>query len=339
MDARLLYNLTPTSSIVFSTRKPGGGSVHKLLVIVGPTAVGKTDIAIQLALKLNGEIISADSMQIYRGMDIGTAKPTLEEQAGIPHHLIDVVDPGEPFSVADFQALARAKIDEISARGRLPILAGGTGLYVRAVIDPYNFIPAETDWKLREKLRRQAQEVGLASIYQWLSEVDPVAADRIHPNDARRIIRALEVYQTTGKPLSFWEQQVDTDRPLYDLLMIGLNRPRQELYQRINLRVDKMVEAGLLDEARRLLAQGLDEKFIANQAIGYKEFFPYLKGQETLDEAMERLKQNTRRYAKRQLTWFRADPRIQWVQITVGRQTAEIVNDILQIVAAKWQIV
>ncbi len=339
MDARLLYNLTPTSSIVFSTRKPGGGSVHKLLVIVGPTAVGKTDIAIQLALKLNGEIISADSMQIYRGMDIGTAKPTLEEQAGIPHHLIDVVDPGEPFSVADFQALARAKIDEISARGRLPILAGGTGLYVRAVIDPYNFIPAETDWKMREKLRRQAQEVGLASIYQWLSEVDPVAADRIHPNDARRIIRALEVYQTTGKPLSFWEQQVDTDRPLYDLLMIGLNRPRQELYQRINLRVDKMVEAGLLDEARRLLAQGLDEKFIANQAIGYKEFFPYLKGQETLDEAMERLKQNTRRYAKRQLTWFRADPRIQWVQITVGRQTAEIVNDILQIVAAKWQIV
>ena len=313
--------------------------MHKLLVIVGPTAVGKTDIAIEVAHELNGEIISADSMQIYRGMNIGTAKPSLAEQAGIPHHLIDVVDPGEPFSVADYQALARQKIDEITARGRLPILAGGTGLYARAVIDPYNFIPADTDWDLRAKLRQQAREAGLQALYQWLAEVDPIAAERIHANDERRIIRALEVYQTTGQPLSFWEQQTDKLDPFYDLIMIGLNRPREELYERINLRVDMMVEQGLLAEAQDLLAKGLDDNFIASQAIGYKEFFAYLGGEESLGEAMDKLKQGTRRYAKRQLTWFRADPRVRWVQLGSGRTSAAVVKEILQIVADKWKIV
>lgn len=313
--------------------------MQKLLVIVGPTAVGKTEIAIKVAQRLDGEIISADSMQIYRGMNIGTAKPTLEEQAGILHHMIDIVDPGEPFSVADYQKMAREKIKEVADRGRLPILAGGTGLYVRAVIDPYNFIPANTDWDLRSRLRQQAREVGLEALYNRLSEVDPVAAERIHPNDERRIIRALEVYQTTGQPLSFWEQQPDEQRPIYDLIMIGLHRPRPELYDRINRRVDLMLEHGLLEEAQNLLAQGLDEKFIANQAIGYKEFFAYLRGEESLAEATEKLKQGTRRYAKRQLTWFRADRRIHWVQVGENRTAVELVNEILKIVADRWKMV
>ncbi|HHW98513.1 MAG TPA: tRNA (adenosine(37)-N6)-dimethylallyltransferase MiaA [Firmicutes bacterium] len=313
--------------------------MQKLLVIVGPTAVGKTEIAIKVAQRLDGEIISADSMQIYRGMNIGTAKPTLEEQAGILHHMIDIVDPGEPFSVADYQKMAREKIKEVADRGRLPILAGGTGLYVRAVIDLYNFIPANTDWELRSRLRQQAREVGLEALYNRLSEVDPVAAERIHPNDERRIIRALEVYQTTGQPLSFWEQQPDEQRPIYDLIMIGLHRPRPELYDRINRRVDLMLEHGLLEEAQNLLAQGLDEKFIANQAIGYKEFFVYLRGEESLAEATEKLKQGTRRYAKRQLTWFRADRRIHWVQVGENRTAVELVNEILKIVADRWKMV
>lgn len=313
--------------------------MQKLLVIVGPTAVGKTDIAIQLAHKLQGEVVSADSMQVYRGMDIGTAKPTPAEQEDIPHHLIDIVEPGEPFSVAEYQTMAREKITEIGQRGHLPILAGGTGLYVRAVIDHYNFIPADTDWELRAKLRRQAAEAGLDALYQWLQEVDPVVAQRIHPNDERRIVRALEVYQTTGQPLSFWEQQVDDSQPLYDLLMVGLTRPREELYDRINQRVDLMVQAGLIDEARRLLQAGLKEDFIARQAIGYKELFAYLRGEETIDAALATLKRNTRRYAKRQLTWFRADKRVQWVQLDADTSSATACREILQMVAMNWKIV
>lgn len=312
--------------------------MQKLLVIVGPTAVGKTEIAIRMAQQLQAEIISADSMQIYRGMNIGTAKPAPEEQAGIPHHLLDIIEPGQPFSVADYQSLAREKIKEIANRGRLPILVGGTGLYVRAVIDPYNFIPANTDWDLRARLKSQALEAGLAALYQWLSDIDPIAAERIHPHDERRIIRALEVYQTTGHPLSFWEQSVDK-LPLYDLIMIGLERSREELYERINRRVESMLEQGLLLEAQDLLARGLDENFIASQAIGYKEFFAYLRGQESLTEAKEKLKQGTRRYAKRQLTWFRADERIDWWELDENRTAVELVNEILKIVAERWKMV
>jgi tRNA dimethylallyltransferase len=315
------------------------GSMNRLLVLVGPTAVGKTETALSLAEYLQGEIISADSMQIYQGMDIGTAKPSSEERQRVPHHLIDVVAPGEAFSVADFQQLARRRIDEVTARGKLPMLVGGTGLYVRAVIDHYNFIPADTDWDLRDRLRRQAQEAGLPALYRWLQEVDPAAAGRIHPNDERRIVRALEVYQTTGQPLSFWEQQSAEAAPRYDLQIFGLTLPRDQLYQRIEQRVEQMVRSGLIEEARRLLAEGLDENFIANQAIGYKELFAYLRGEENLEEAVQKLKQNTRRYAKRQLTWFRADQRIKWLNVSLYQDTAELVNEILQIVAADWQIV
>ncbi len=312
--------------------------MERLLVIVGPTAVGKTDTSILLAKRLHGEIISADSMQIYQDMDIGTAKPSLEERQGIPHHLLDIIAPGESFSVADYQELARKTISEVTSRGKLPILVGGTGLYVRAVIDPYNFIPADTDWKLREHLKAQAAEAGIEALYNWLKEVDPKAAERIHPNDERRIIRALEVYQTTGEPLSFWEQQVDREER-YDVLMVGLTRPREQIYDRVNRRVDLMVEAGLIEEAKTLLAQGLDQNFIARQAIGYKELFNYLQGRETLDEALEKLKLNTRRYAKRQLTWFRADPRINWLDVNLYQSASGVVDEIMQMVAAKWKIV
>lgn len=315
-----------------------GQSVERVLVLVGPTAVGKTEAALRLAERLHGEIVSADSMQVYQGMDIGTAKPSLAERQRVPHHLIDVVAPGEPFSVADFQQLARQRISEIAARGRLPLLVGGTGLYVRAVIDHYNFIPADTDWSLRERLRQQAREAGLEALYYWLQQVDPTAASRIHQRDERRIVRALEVYQTTGQPLSFWEQQGSADSSRYDLLMFGLTRPREQLYQRINLRVEQMVQQGLVEEARRLLAQGLDENLIANQAIGYKELFAYLRGEESLLQAMEKLRQTTRRYAKRQLTWFRADSRIQWLDVSQFASTDNLVDEIRQIVATSWQI-
>ena len=313
--------------------------MEKLLVLIGPTGVGKTEVALKLAERLQGEIISADSMQIYQGMDIGTAKPTMQEQQIVPHHLIDVVSPGEAFSVADFQKQARERITEITSRGLLPMLVGGTGLYVRAVIDHYNFIPADTDWEMRDHLRRQAQEAGLDTLYYWLKEVDPVAAGRLHPNDERRIVRALEVYQTTGQPLSFWEQQGDTGSNRYDLQMFGLTRPREKLYERINLRVEQMAHSGLIEEARRLLARGLDENFIANQAIGYKELFPHLRGEETLAEALEKLKQTTRRYAKRQLTWFRADQRIRWLDVSLYQDATSLVDEILQIIAVRWKIV
>ncbi len=313
--------------------------MERLLVIVGPTAVGKTELSLTLARQLQGEIISADSMQVYQGMDIGTAKPTAEEQLAVPHHLIDVVKPGEPFSVADYQGLARQRISEITARGHLPIMVGGTGLYVRAVIDPYNFIPADTDWALRAKLRQQAAEAGLDALFYQLRSVDPVAAERIHQNDERRIIRALEVYQTTGQPLSFWEQQGDQQAERYDLQMFGLTRPREQLYQRITQRVDQMAAAGLIAEAKRLLDQGLDERLIANQAIGYKELFSYLRGEESLDEALEKLRQTTRRYAKRQLTWFRADQRIKWLDVSLYQDVSILANEILQSLAVRWSIV
>lgn len=313
--------------------------MNRVLVLVGPTAVGKTEIALKLAERLKGEIVSADSMQIYQGMDIGTAKPSAQEQQAVPHHLIDVVSPGEAFSVADFQKQARERIAEITQRGHLPILVGGTGLYVRAVIDHYNFILADTDWELRNRLRQQAEEVGLQALYYWLNEIDPVAGKRIHPNDERRIVRALEVYQTTGQPLSFWEQQVDMGSDRYDLQMFGLTRPREQLYDRINLRVEQMAKSGLVEEARHLLAQGLNERLIANQAIGYKELFAYLRGEETLVEALEKMKQTTRRYAKRQLTWFRADQRIRWLDASLYQDSVSLVNEILQIVAVSWEIV
>lgn len=284
---------------------------RKLLAVVGPTAVGKSEVGVRLAEALGGEIVSADSMQVYRGLDIGTGKVTLEERRGIPHHLLDVVEPAETFSAAQYEKLALAAITGIRARGRLPILVGGTGLYYRVVVREYLFAGPGADPELRARLTGEARAEGSPALHRRLAGVDPVAASRLHPNDLRRIIRALEVYTLTGVPIS--AQQQASPEPRFDLVSVALTAPRENLYQRIDRRVEQMLARGLLAEVRALVARGLASWLTAVQALGYKEFFPYLRGEEELPAAVARLKQETRRYAKRQLTWFRREPGLRWL--------------------------
>ncbi|MBO2518887.1 tRNA (adenosine(37)-N6)-dimethylallyltransferase MiaA [Limnochorda sp.] len=293
-----------------------------LLVVVGPTAVGKTAVLLELAPRLDGEVVSADSMQVYRGLDVGTAKPSPAERQRVPHHLIDVADPGERFTVARYQRLARQAIAEIHRRGKLPILSGGTGLYIQAVLEPLLFPDEGEDLELRARLAREAEEQGPEALYRRLAQVDPEAAQRLAPRDLRRVIRALEVYERTGRPITELQREARQQAaPAYRTLKIGLTRPRPKLYARIEARVDQQLANGLVDEARRLLervraagASRAGEK-TALQALAYKELFPYLEGQESLEQAVERLKRATRRYAKRQLTWFRRDPEIHWIDL------------------------
>lgn len=284
----------------------------KLLVIVGPTASGKTKLAVELAKIYHGEVVSADSMQIYKGMDIATAKPTSEEMEGIPHHLMDFLSPDEAsFSVADYAQLARQTISEISQRGHLPILAGGTGLYIKAIVDNVEYAEIQSDPVLRLRLREQAQTLGNEVMLERLRQIDPDLAAGLHPNNLNRILRALEVYELTGIPMSEHQRKSRLVPAPYQICMLGLTcQDRQKLYQRINQRVDLMMERGLLEEAREIerIYQGT-----ARQAIGYKELAPYLHGQEPLELCVEKLKQATRNYAKRQLTWFSRDQRIQWL--------------------------
>lgn len=308
---------------------------QRLVAIVGPTAVGKTDVSLVLARRFGGEIVSGDSMQVYRGMDIGTAKVDPAIRAEIPHHLIDILDPDEPFSVAQFQALAVPLIADINRRGRLPILVGGTGLYVRAVVQGYRFASAPADPALREKWRRFAETHGNEALHAKLREIDPETAARLHPNDVRRIIRALEIYEQTGRTMA--EFQRDKERPSpYDLLLIGLTMDRRVLYARINERVDRMIAAGLVDEVRRLVARGFDERATAMQGLGYKELLPYLRGEISLDEAVEAIKRRTRQFAKRQLTWFRHMPGIVWFDMTDPAARAEQIEQICRLVAGKF---
>ncbi|WP_025028550.1 tRNA (adenosine(37)-N6)-dimethylallyltransferase MiaA [Caldalkalibacillus mannanilyticus] len=287
----------------------------KLLAIVGPTAVGKTKLSIHLAKQYNGEIISGDSMQIYRGMDIGTAKVKPEEQEGIPHHLIDILEPHEDFSVSDFQALALQKIDRIHAMDKLPLLVGGTGLYVQSVTHHFQFSEVGGDKEVRERWEAYLQQHGAEALHQVLTMKDPEYAKELHPNNARRVIRALEVIDSTGQSMSAYQQDWDRTSP-YQLVMIGLTMDRKVLYDRINQRVDQMIEEGLLEEVKRLLSLGLPPDTTALQAIGYKELILYIQGQMNLDEAIELLKRNSRRYAKRQLTWFRRMKEVTWFDVT-----------------------
>ncbi|MCL5935603.1 MAG: tRNA (adenosine(37)-N6)-dimethylallyltransferase MiaA, partial [Firmicutes bacterium] len=248
--------------------------LRHLVVIVGPTASGKTDVAVELAKKVRGEVISADSMLVYRGMDIGTAKPTPEEMQGIPHHLINVVNPDEEFSAAMFQSAAEKLIEEISNRGNLPLLVGGTGLYVRSVIDHYDFTPAPKDEGLREQLKQQAVALGAEEIHRKLAAVDAASAARLHPNDTRRVIRALEVYYQTGKPITDYRYSQQNTNPKYRLKMFGLTMDRQLLYRRIEQRVDLMLQRGLVEEVRQLLLR-YDTWGTALQGLGYKEVIAY----------------------------------------------------------------
>lgn len=287
---------------------------NTLIVVVGPTASGKTALAIDLAKAVNGEIVSADSMQIYEGMDIATAKPLPEELAAVPHHLIGFVPVETPFSVADYAVLARATINEIMNRGKTPILCGGTGLYVKAIIDNVQYsetIPS--DELLRERLRLFAEQKGNDALWKRLETIDPETARRIHPNNVGRVIRAIEVMEVSGR--SIREHEADSRREPcpYHVIELGLRyQDREKLYQRINQRVDKMVAMGLPEEVKTAREKGLTAT--AAQAIGCKELYGWLDGDETLAEALERLKQSTRRYAKRQLTWFGADKRVLWIE-------------------------
>lgn len=291
-----------------------GGSMEKtkLVVVVGPTASGKTKLAVELAKKNSGEVISADSMQVYREMSIATAKPTVEEMDGVPHHLVDFLPLSEEFSVSDFVTLARARIAEIAARGNLPIVAGGTGLYINSLIDHVNFSEIEHDGALRERLYAEAKLDGGKRLYDYLCQIDPESAAWIHPNNLVRVVRAVEIYEATGLTMTEQKRRSRLEESPYDVCIIGLNyRERQTLYDRINRRVDLMVEAGLLDEVRRVYESG--NLKTAYNAIGYKELVPYLQGEAELGDCLEKVKQESRRYAKRQLTWFRRDGRIHWI--------------------------
>lgn len=309
---------------------------QKLLVIIGPTAVGKTKLSIELAKQFNGEIISGDSMQIYRGMDIGTAKIRAEEMEGIAHHLIDIKEPDESFSVAEFQHLVRAKITEIASKGKLPIIVGGTGLYIQSVIYDYQFSDTGADENVRTLLEERAKEIGNEALHEELTAIDPESAAQIHPNNVRRVIRALEIYQCTGKIMSEYQKEQEPDL-LYDTALIGLTMERDKLYERINTRVELMLEEGLIKEVSRLHKQGL-RHCQSIQAIGYKEIYDYLDGKVSLTDAVEMLKQNSRRYAKRQLTWFRNKMEVEWFDMTDVSNLSKKITEISHYVEGKLQV-
>ena len=298
----------------------------RLLCLLGPTAVGKTEIAIQLAQRLNAEIVSVDSRQIYRQMDIGTAKPTPEEQQAAPHHLIDCVDVSQPFSVADYQSLADTAIADIQNRGKQVILVGGAGLYFRAIVDGL-FEGPDADTALRERLEQEAAQHGVDVLHERLRACDPASAERIHPNNLVRVIRALEVYELTGTPMSEHQQQWHQENQRYPFTAFCLTMPRALLYRRIGQRVDVMLANGLIAEVESLLTAGYARDSVALRSFGYKELIAYLDGECTYLEAVEQLKQNTRRFAKRQLTWFRKDTRIAWVD---RNSTPNIVTYLLE---------
>ena len=300
----------------------------RLVVICGPTAVGKTAAAVDVAQRLNGEIIVADSRTIYRYMDIGTAKPTREQRARVPHHLVDIADPDQLITLATYRKLAGEAIQEIRGRGKVPLLTGGTGLYIRAIVDEFSIPEVPPDPELRRRLEDLERRTP-GSLYTRLQQVDPMAAVRIHPRNVRRIVRALEVFEHTGKPISSLQRRSD---PLGFAVQTGLTMDRGELYRRINARVDEQIAAGLVQEVQGLLDRGYDPAQAALQGLGYKEIVEYLKGQVTLAEAIRRLKRNTRRYAKRQLTWFRRDARVRWIDITKlsSEQVADLIMSVLQ---------
>ncbi len=298
----------------------------ELICLLGPTAVGKTEIAIEVAQRLNAEIVSVDSRQIYRQMDIGTAKPTPEEQQAARHHLIDCVDISQPFSVADYQRLADTAITGIRNRGKRVLLVGGAGLYFRAVVDGL-FEGPGADPARRERLAQEAAQHGVDVLHERLRACDPVAADRIHPNNIVRVVRALEVYELTGTPLSELQQQWHPEKQRYPFIAFCLTMPRARLYRRIEQRVDVMLANGLIAEVESLLAAGYSRDTVALQSFGYRELIAYLDGECTYIEAVSQLKQNTRRFSKRQLTWFRKDTRLEWID---RESTPDIVGNILE---------
>lgn len=284
-----------------------------LIVLTGPTAVGKTKLSIALAKAVNGEIISADSMQVYKYMDIGSAKIRKEEMQGVRHYLVDELLPEEEFHIVRFQEMAKAAMEEIYAKGKIPILVGGTGFYIQAVTRDIDFTEGEQDDSYRKELEALAAEKGNAYLHKMLEEVDPKSAEEIHANNVKRVIRALEFYHQNQSPISTHNQEQKEHTSPYNLAYFVLNAPRELLYERIDRRVDKMLEEGLVDEVRGLKERGYQKGMVSMQGLGYKEILSYLEGEYPLEEAVRILKRDTRHFAKRQLTWFRREPEVIWV--------------------------
>ena len=303
---------------------------EKVLVILGPTATGKSHCAIEIAKKFNGEIISGDSMLVYREMNIGTAKPSAEELAAVPHHLVDILPPEASFSVVDFKEQAQRLITEINARGHLPIIAGGTGLYIKALLEDYAFNSVSENSELREQLTREAELQGAEALHARLAALDAVAAERIHPNNVRRVVRALEA-ALSGEQVN---QYGASERP-YDALVVGLEMERSALYARINKRVDIMLAQGLEQEVRSLLERGISPNCQSMQSIGYRQMVWYLNGSMPYDEAVEKLKQATRNFAKRQITWYKKMPYIKWLTLDAEPNYANVVGRICEMLVEK----
>ncbi|MBQ3513742.1 MAG: tRNA (adenosine(37)-N6)-dimethylallyltransferase MiaA [Lachnospiraceae bacterium] len=307
-----------------------------LIIITGPTAVGKTEASILLAKKINGEIISADSMQVYKGMDIGTAKITKEEMMGVPHHLIDILSPDEDFNVYTFQQLAKAAVDDICSRGKIPILAGGTGFYIQALLYGISFKEEANTYRL--ELEKLLEEKGNLYLHAMLKEVDSASADIIHPNNVKRVIRALEFYQETGEPISKHNETERQKESQFQSAYFVLNMPRKQLYERINLRIDKMLEAGLVQEVAALKEMGIQKNMTSMQGIGYKEVLDYLNGETSYEDMVYLLKRDTRHFAKRQITWFKREKNVIWIDKTKYRDALELSEDLVRISKEKLQI-
>ena len=302
--------------------------MRKIIAVCGPTAVGKTKYAIEAAKAFGGEVVSCDSMQLYKYMDIGSAKPTADELAQVPHHLVDLIDPSDAFSVAEYQKLAREAIEDIFTRGKVPVIAGGTGLYLNSILYDMDFSNAKQDQNLRLQLEKEAEEFGPEYLHNKLRELDSEAASRIHPNNIKKVVRAIEGALSGDNIKDF--KECNTKVKDFERILIGLTRDREELYDRINLRVDLLVEQGLFDEVKGLLDKGLTESDISMKGIGYKEIIGYFNGKYTKDEAIDLIKKNTRHLAKRQITWFKRYEDIHWIDISQYKNDEEAIEGMLE---------
>lgn len=308
-------------------RRNSNESLPDLIVLTGPTAVGKTSLSIELARRINGEIISADSIQIYKYMDIGSAKVTPEEMDGVKHYLIDMLDPSEAFNVAEFQRYAKEAMKEIYAKGKIPIIAGGTGFYIQALLYDINFNSEADNSETRKRFEKLYEEIGAEKLHEKLREVDPESADAIHYNNVKRVIRALEYFYDTGEKISAHNETEREKESPYNFLYYVLNTDRDVLYERIDRRVDLMIEQGLVDEVKKLLEMGYDKSLVSMQGLGYKEIVAYLEGETDLDEAVRIIKRDTRHFAKRQLTWFRREREVRWLNLPDFNNSKEAILD------------
>ena len=309
-----------------------------LIILTGPTAVGKTELSIALAKSIGGEIISADSMQVYKYMDIGTAKIRSEEMDGVPHHLIDILEPDVAFNVAMFKDLAKSSVEDIYSRGRIPILVGGTGFYIQALLYDIDFSEEDSDSSIRKELETLVEIKGAAFLHEKLRDVDPESAEQIHANNVKRVIRALEYYQLHGEKISTHNETERHKESPYDFLYFVLTHDRQVLYERIEKRIDQMIDHGLISEVDNLLKKGYDSSLVSMQGLGYKELIPYLQKKCTLDEAIYVLKRDTRHFAKRQLTWFRRERNVRWLDKSLVSSDEEILKEILNTIDREWSL-